>query len=117
TVFSLEQTGGLDRKQLEAGRTRVFEPLEECERVVAATGAVIHENGMHASYSPIRDVITMPPRAAFSLAADWYGTLFHEACHWSGAKHRLRRDLGGMYGGKGYAQEELVAELGACFLA
>jgi antirestriction protein ArdC len=117
TVFNLEQTGGLDREKFETGRTREFEPLEECERVVAGMGAVIHENGLQASYSPMRDIITMPPRAAFRLAADWYGTLFHEACHWSGAKHRLGRDLGGMYGGSRYAQEELVAELGACFLA
>jgi antirestriction protein ArdC len=70
TVFNLEQTGGLEqvREQLEARSTREFEPLEECERVVRATGAVIHENGTHASYSPSRDVITMPARSSFRRA-------------------------------------------------
>jgi antirestriction protein ArdC len=118
-VFNLEQTGGLEefRQKLEAGRSRGFEPLEECERVVAATGAMIRENGPHASYSPSLDVITMPARAAFGRASDWYATLYHELTHWSGAKHRLTRDLSGTFGGTRYAQEELVAELGACFLS
>lgn len=82
-----------------------------------ATGAIIRENGPHASYSPSLDVITMPPRIAFRRASDWYATVYHELTHWTGTKHRLGRDLGGTYGSTRYAQEELVAELGACFLA
>jgi antirestriction protein ArdC len=118
TVFNLEQTGGLDhvRVQLERQRARGFEPLEECERIVQQTGAVICDGG-RASYSPRRDVITMPPRLAFSSAAAWYGTVFHEVCHWTGAPHRLNRQLGAVFGSRTYAKEELVAELGACFLA
>jgi antirestriction protein ArdC len=118
-VFNLEQTGGLEefREKLEAGRTRGFEPLEECERVVRATGAIIRENGTQASYSPSRDVITMPARSGFHRATDFYATLYHEAVHWTGVGHRLNRDLSGLFGGTRYAQEELVAELGACFLA
>lgn len=36
--------------------------------------------------------------------------------HWSGAKHRLDRDLSGRFGTNAYALEELVAELSAAFL-
>lgn len=36
--------------------------------------------------------------------------------HWSGAKHRLDRDLAGRFGSESYAAEELIAELGAAFL-
>ncbi len=36
--------------------------------------------------------------------------------HWSGAKHRLDRDLSGRFGSQSYAIEELVAELSASFL-
>jgi antirestriction protein ArdC len=36
--------------------------------------------------------------------------------HWTGAKHRLDRDLSGRFGANAYAMEELVAELGAAFL-
>jgi len=118
TVFNLEQTAGLDhvRARLERQRTRGFEPLEECERIVQQTGAVIRD-GSRASYSPRNDVITMPPRQAFSSAATYYGTVLHEVCHWTGAPQRLNRQLGAVFGSRTYAKEELVAELGACFLA
>jgi len=45
TVFNLEQTGGLEdfRERLEAGHAREFQLLEECERIVQSTGAVIRE--------------------------------------------------------------------------
>ncbi|MCJ2105816.1 zincin-like metallopeptidase domain-containing protein [Methylobacterium sp. E-041] len=36
--------------------------------------------------------------------------------HWTGAPHRLDRDLTGRFGGRAYAAEELVAELGAAFV-
>lgn len=46
----------------------------------------------------------------------YYGTLVHELVHWSGAKHRLARDMGKRFGDDAYAAEELVAEIGAAFL-
>ena len=55
TVFNVEQTGGLEefRQKLEDGRAQGFEPLEECERIVRSTGAMIRETGTQASYSPV----------------------------------------------------------------
>lgn len=44
---------------------------------------------------------------------NYYSTLFHELTHWTGAKHRLDRLNNEKFGGKDYAFEELVAELGA----
>ena len=43
-------------------------------------------------------------------------TALHEAAHWSGAKHRLDRDLTGRFGSAHYAQEELRAELASVFI-
>jgi antirestriction protein ArdC len=40
----------------------------------------------------------------------------HELTHWSGAKHRLARDMGKRFGDHAYAAEELVTEIGAAFL-
>jgi antirestriction protein ArdC len=118
TVFNLEQTGGLAhvRERFDRQCPGSFEPLEECERIIRQTGAVIHE-GVQASYSPNQDLITMPPRHTFHSAAGWYGTLFHETVHWTGAPRRLNRQLGAVFGSQTYAREELVAELGACFLS
>jgi hypothetical protein len=42
---------------------------------------------------------------------------FHELTHWTGAKSRLDRDLKNRFGTQAYAAEELIAELGAAFLA
>lgn len=40
----------------------------------------------------------------------------HEIGRWSGAKHRLDRDMTGRFGTYAYAAEKLVAELTASFL-
>ena len=64
----------------------------------------------------------MPERRRFTCtesktpAEGFYSTLCHELVHYSGANHRLDRDLIGPFGSESYAMEELVAELGAAFL-
>ena len=68
-----------------------------------------------------RDRIQLPDRSAFHSAAALYATWAHEAIHSTGHGSRLARDLsGGMGaegdGGRAYAREELVAELGAVLL-
>ena len=43
---------------------------------------------------------------------------YHETVHWTNHKSRLDRSFGReKWGDEGYAREELVAELGAAFLA
>ncbi|WP_340264874.1 zincin-like metallopeptidase domain-containing protein [Sphingobium mellinum] len=60
----------------------------------------------------------LPPLAAFHDAHGYYATRGHETCHWTRHKSRLDRSLGReKWGDEGYAREELVAELGAAFLA
>lgn len=58
----------------------------------------------------------MPDRDRFESEVHLYSTLLHELSHWSGATHRLDRDLSGRFGTECYAVEELVAELAASFL-
>lgn len=58
----------------------------------------------------------MPDRARFVDEVHLYSTLLYEVSHWSGAKHRLDRDLSGRFGSESYALEELVAELSASFV-
>ncbi|TKB18043.1 MAG: antirestriction protein, partial [Mesorhizobium sp.] len=55
-------------------------------------------------------------RERFDTEVHLYSTLLHELGHFSGAKHRLARDLTGRFGSESYAVEELVAELAASFL-
>jgi antirestriction protein ArdC len=59
----------------------------------------------------------MVPFAQFKEPVSYYAALAHELTHWSGAKSRLDRDLSLRFGSEAYAMEELVAELGAAFIA
>src|SRR3954471_1295863 len=60
----------------------------------------------------------MPPFEAFCDAESYYATLGHECVHWTRHPARLAREFGRVrWGDEGYAQEELVAEIGAAFLA
>ncbi len=68
-------------------------------------------------YIPRLDKIEMPEFQAFHSSIDYYATLLHELTHWTGHKDRENRDMKGRMGTPSYAFEELVAELGACFMA
>jgi antirestriction protein ArdC len=89
---------------------------------VAATGARITHGGAQAFYMPATDTIRMPDESRFfstdtSTRDDSYAaTVAHELGHWSGAPHRLKRDLSGRFGNEAYAAEELVAELTSAFI-
>ena len=75
-----------------------------------------HRAGKGLHDDPTGDFIGMPNRDTFNDDSSYYATILHELTHWSGAKHRLDRDLSGKFGNSKYAFEELVAELGAAFL-
>jgi len=82
---------------------------------VADTGAIVR-TGKTACYLPARDEIQMPDRTLFRSTEGFCATLAHELVHWTGAPHRLDRQLTTRFGSRAYAAEELVAELGAAFI-
>jgi antirestriction protein ArdC len=113
SVFNLSQT---DAPAQPAAPLDTFEAIADCEARIVATGADIRHGGDSAFYRPADDSITLPPRDSFTTPAHYYATAFHELSHWTGAKHRLARDLSGRFGNEAYAAEELIAELSAAFL-
>jgi len=66
------------------------------------------------SYSPLFDALRMPAPSSFTGLDEYWSTLFHETVHWTGHKSRLARIQTQMP--DAYAQEELVAEIGAAFM-
>lgn len=118
-VFNVEQIDGLPEIYYAKAAT-TLDPvtrIERAEKFLAATGADIRHGGLSAYYSVTKDYIQMPPFESFRDAEAYYGTLSHEAMHWTSAKARLDRDFGGRrFGTNAYAMEELVAELGSAFL-
>ena len=122
TVFNLEQTEGITAGKIPAAEPRRFDPIEACEQIVAdmpQRPEIRYTNAGLAYYQPSTDTVTMPLRETFTSPAEFYGTLFHECVHASGATHRLaRKSLTGWapFGSAEYSREELVAEMGAGFL-
>lgn len=114
-LFNLDQIDGLAVPSGEIAWSE-YAQIEAAENVLAKSGAVIHEGGTKASYSPSRDVISVPDRTQFKSVTDFYSVALHELTHWTGAKTRLAREFDTRFGSEAYAFEELVAEIGSAFL-
>ena len=93
------------------------ERIERAEDFFQALQADIRHGGGKAFYQQAHDYIQMPHFEVFQDPIAYYSTLAHEATHWSGHPSRLDRDLKGRFGSESYAAEELIAELGAAFIA
>ncbi|MCF0075209.1 ssDNA-binding domain-containing protein [Dyadobacter sp. CY261] len=119
TVFNASQIDGLPESYYETPAVRKdgsAQRIAKLEEFFASTKAEIH-TGTKAVYNQTADKIQMPPFASFGSPLDYYSTLAHELTHWTKHPTRLNRDFGRKhFGDDGYAKEELVAELGACFL-
>lgn len=118
TVFNVEQIDGLGADWFEAAAPALPEPERDAaaEAFFAATGARVQHGGAVACYVPSTDQIHMPPLAAFTDLEAYYATLAHEFVHWTGHGSRLDRAGGKRFADRGYAFEELVAEIGAAFV-
>lgn len=78
---------------------------------------VKRQDGTCACYSPAHDTIATPPAVNFENREAFCSTWAHECIHSTGHESRLDRKLGvHSFGSKGYAKEELIAELGSVLL-
>lgn len=107
-------------------RQREHSPIAEAERIVAVMPKrpEIRHGGGRACYVPSVDRVDMPKPESFLSEQDYYSVLFHELTHATGHESRLNRKGVGTpdgewsaFGSTPYAREELVAEMGAAFLA
>lgn len=76
-------------------------------------------DGLEAYYDVRRDLVNVPERGHFESTGTYYSVLFHELVHSTGHPKRLCRK--GItetirFGSNDYSFEELVAEIGACYL-
>ena len=114
-VFNEWQMEGLPKAAI-----AVPQPLpvlqDNAQRFITATGAYIRHGGDRAYYQGNGDLISLPPPESFESRAHYLATSLHELVHFTGHPSRLNRDLSNRFRTKGYAAEELVAELGAAFL-
>lgn len=95
-----------------------WEKFENAEEILTNSKVnIIYKAQNKAFYSPTTDIITLPERSQFKGSQEFYNVAFHELIHATGAPHRLNRFSLFLQNKEEYAFEELVAELGAVFLA
>lgn len=92
------------------------ERLQNADAFWANLGIATSHGGNEAYYTPSQDRVQMPEFGQFKSPAAYYGTLYHEGLHASGASHRCDRDLTGRFGSERYAAEEAIADLGAAMI-
>lgn len=119
TVFNVAQMEGIEipaKYLVKKDPVPVLDGIKE---------ALAYENGPkvqhlqqdRAFYTPATDTITLPLLEQFTSPQAYASTALHEVVHSTGHKDRLDRDIMNRFGCEGYAQEELVAEIGAAMLA
>jgi putative DNA primase/helicase len=114
-VFNAEQIDGIPA--LERERTYDWDPVEQAEKLLKASGAKIeHAQKGGAYYRLSSDTIHLPSQDRFARPNDYYATALHELGHWTGHPARLDRDLGNPFGSAGYAREELRAEIASLIM-
>lgn len=118
-VFNIAQT------DLEVPAKYLVErtPVSVADGVLAALNYpggpnVTYRHQDRAFYQPLTDTITLPVLEQFESASAFAETALHEAAHSTGHSSRLARlEDGARFGCDSYAQEELVAEIGAAMIA
>ncbi|MDB4778232.1 zincin-like metallopeptidase domain-containing protein [bacterium] len=113
TVFNVEQTNGMPQFEIGTGPTEMVdhEKFSIVDALIAAAGVKVLHGGNRASYSIKEDLIRMPNRNQFGTASCHAETLLHEGVHATEHPKRLNWDQD-----QPYAFNELIAEIGSCFL-
>jgi len=102
-----------------AKRTTENKYNSDIDTFISLTKAEIrHEKNNLAYYQPVYDYISIPEINTFKNSDTYYQVFFHELTHWTGHSSRIDRlHVGVQKMSEEYSKEELVAELGSCFLS
>lgn len=123
-VFNVAQCEGLPTDKIPPLNTRENNPIEACEAIYQnmPNAPEIHEDHDFAYYMGHGDYVNMPYIEMFESSESYYAVLFHELIHSTGHPARLNRKewlKETSYATSNmdkYSLEELVAEMGACYL-
>ncbi len=117
TVFNASQIDGMPEPPPPFVMPEMIRNLRVRELLDKHQPKLHHDGGNRAFYRVTADSIHLPKQHTFRDDVSYQATVLHELVHWTGAKHRLDRDLAGRFGTEGYAKEELLAEISSCFIA
>jgi antirestriction protein ArdC len=120
-VYNIAQCDGISEMFTIPDSPYPVSTIGACDEIIERMPncPTIKHTKQKAFYSPSKDYINMPKQQTFKNTESYYSTLFHELVHSTGHGSRLNRK--GIvdnpdFGTEMYSQEELVAEIGACFL-
>jgi antirestriction protein ArdC len=121
-VFNIVQCKDIPERFIPKIEAYDHDPILECEAILHQVPNCpdIRHHEQEAYYHAEEDFINMPKKKSFKAPEDYYATLFHELIHATGHTSRLnRKTLTEMaeFGSDTYSKEELVAEIGSCFLS
>ena len=121
-VFNIAQCKDIPEFLLASDDMQASDYVSRCQAVLELmydTPSLIF-NGSESYYDHVIDAIVLPQLKKITGARQYYGTLFHELIHSTGAAKRLNRktlvDMGS-FGSERYTMEELIAEMGGAYLA
>ncbi len=120
TVFNVDQVEGghldhLRAGQADTGGDDASSTTSPPRTAIAATGITIRTAAAGRSIRPSEDFVQVPPKASFTEPDEYYETVFHELVH--ATEHPSRLNWCRKEKENTYALGELVAEIGACYLA
>jgi antirestriction protein ArdC len=126
SVFAVEDLEGdintlgikaVEKKDLKSDIHKVDIEVQLSKYIMTLKGGLQHVDRTRAYYTPSEDYINMP-RPEDMRHDSYYQTLCHEAIHSTGHDTRLNRKLASFNCSRNtYSFEELIAEIGSCFLA
>jgi antirestriction protein ArdC len=122
SVFNIDQCISIPEERIPELFLNENVAIESCEAVVEnmPQKPKIQHKGQEAHYVPKTDIINMPKLKSFVDSEAYYTALFHELIHSTGHGSRLNRESitnNEKYGSEAYSEEELIAQIGACFLS
>jgi antirestriction protein ArdC len=120
-VYNVDQCENLPFESIPDLKERNNDPIGACEAVIEGMPKRpdIKHREQRAFYNILLDFINMPKIKTFESSESYYETFFHELVHSTGHLMRLnRKEVMNMAeaGGDAYSIEELIAEMGACYL-
>jgi antirestriction protein ArdC len=128
-VFNVEQAhfDDMGKAKIEALSSKILgknnlpsEPAELIVKQMPNAPSIVFTDQDRAFYAPYMDTVNVPNMKYFVTSDEYYSTLFHELIHSTGHKTRLDRfhaNSADETSKQNYSKEELVAELGASYLA
>ncbi len=124
TVFNVDQCNlpkkVLAKINIDKRTESEINTIDKAEKICANYKIKVEHGGDRAYYNKKDDFIQLPDRTRYESDEEYYLNRFHEMIHSTGSKEKLDRDTivdASYFGDSNYSKEELIAEMGACFLA